>query len=235
MKKDDIFNYKQMQELLPDYIFNRISEKDKFKFEKELPKYTDLQDEIKEVKSIFAKLDKMDLDKTLAHYSRNTSVKVNNRLASKKQKMPFFNNTLKYLIPTAALFFIGYLVFFNFNKPNSEVIQIDKQPKISFLSEKDTTALFDSSLTNEDYLELSLTYSTNHHSNDAIEYAIEDIASNEFFNDIILTHILSNNEEIKDIDYNHTYYYEFINNLNEINESTFQELLKELEDVKITS
>jgi len=235
MKKDNNFNYKQMQELLPDYVFNRISEEDKFKFEQELPKYSDLQDEIKEVKSVFSKLDKMDLDKTLAYYTRNTSAKVNNRLAAKKQKVPFFNNSLKYLIPTAALFFIGYFVFFNFNKPNIDSNQIDNQPKITFLSEKDTTALFDSSLTNEDYLELSLNYSTNHHSNDAIEYAIEDIASNEFFNDIILSHIILNIEGTEKIDYNHTYYYEFINNLNEINESTFQEILRELEDVKINS
>jgi len=235
MKKDNNFNYKQMQELLPDYVFNRISEDDKFKFEQELPKYSDLQDEIKEVKSVFAKLDKMDLDKTLDNYSRNISVKVNNRLAAKKQKVPFFNNAVKYLIPTAALFFIGYFVFFNFNKPNIDSNQSEIYPKITFLSEKDTTALFDSSLTNEDYLELSLTYSTNHHSNDAIEYAIEDIASNDFFNDIILSHIISNNEETEEIDYNHTYYYEFINNLNEIDESTFQEILKELEDVKISS
>ena len=235
MKKDKNFSYKQIQELLPDYVFNRISDEEKIKFEQELPKYSDLQDEIKEVKSVFAKLDKMDLDNTLSRYTRNTSVKVNNRLAAKKQKVPFFNNAVKYLIPTAALFFIGYFVFFNFNKSNIDSNQIENYQKITFLSEKDTTELFDSSMTNEDYLELSLIYSTNHQTYDAIEYAIEDIASNDFFNDIILTHIFSNNEEIEDIDYSQSYYYEFINNLNEIDETIFQEILKELEDVKITS
>lgn len=127
MKKDKNFSYKQIQELLPDYVFNRISDEEKIKFEQELPKYSDLQDEIKEVKSVFAKLDKMDLDNTLSHYTRNTSVKVNNRLAAKKQKVPFFNNAVKYLIPTAALFFIAYFVFFNYNKPNSDSNQIDEQ------------------------------------------------------------------------------------------------------------
>ena len=235
MKKDNNFNYKQMQELLPDYVFNRISAEDKLKFEQELPKYSNLQDEIKEVKSVFSKLNQMDLDKTLTHYSRNTSVKVNNRLAAKKQSVPFSIILLKYLIPTAALFFIGYFVFFNNNKPNYDSNQIDNQQKMTFLSEKDTSALFDSTMTNEDYLALSFAYSTNHHSNDAIEYAIEEIASNDFFNDLILSHIFSNDENIEEIDYNYTYYYEFINNLNTIDETTFQEILKELEDVKINS
>lgn len=226
-------SYKEMQELLPDYVFDRLSENEKTLFEQELERYPDLQQELSEVRSVFGRLNQMDFNKTLGDYTRNTSVKVKQRLSAKSKRSSYFGNSFKYLVPTAALIFIAYFVFFNFIKTKPEAEIAENQKIAPLLSEQEFSSIFTSNIDEDELINISQNLSMNCLGSDDIEEAIEDLASNDFFNDIMLSHLLSSDNDELEIDYSSTFYYEFINNISLIEENVFQIILKEIEDVEI--
>ncbi len=72
--KNDI--RKKLEELLPDYAFQSISDHEKLFFESNIKNFPDLQKELTEVKSVFCRIDKMNLNDDYSQRSRNISVKV---------------------------------------------------------------------------------------------------------------------------------------------------------------
>ena len=72
--------YKEMQEMLPDFVFGRLSEEEKKLFEFNLQNYTDLQNEVNQVKDVFGRIDEMELDKKITQKTRNLSIKVMKRM-----------------------------------------------------------------------------------------------------------------------------------------------------------
>lgn len=70
------FNEKEMQERLPDYIFGNLEQTQKVIFEKSLPNFPEITKEIDEVKSVFAKLEKIDYDKVLFDKTKDLPTRV---------------------------------------------------------------------------------------------------------------------------------------------------------------
>jgi len=83
---------KEMEELLPDYIFKRLSKDETEAFEQNLLNFPDLVEEIEEVGKVFWKLEQMDIDGYLERKTRNIPVKVSNNLARKKSPLEILSH-----------------------------------------------------------------------------------------------------------------------------------------------
>ncbi len=97
------FTHKEMQRHLPDYAFGRITEKDKQIFERTLPDFEDIQQELQQVNSVFSKVEKMDFDTILQKKTRNLSVNVQNRLNKKQVNRRTTSFNPRLLIPVVAV------------------------------------------------------------------------------------------------------------------------------------
>jgi CHAT domain-containing protein len=108
------FTRKEMEENLPDYIFERLSPENVRKFEQTLPEHPDLIDEIKQVKAIFDKLEKIDYDKIVFDKIKDLPTRVNSRLSKRTYPQSLYTPKGKYLIPSLAAAVIFALALPNF-------------------------------------------------------------------------------------------------------------------------
>ena len=102
-------NLNEMQDLLADYSFGKLSEFETQIFELNLPDYPELQKEIKEVKSVFERFESIDFDKIVSDNTRNLSIKVNNRLERRKRFSFYAFN--KFAIPSVLALALIYIAF----------------------------------------------------------------------------------------------------------------------------
>lgn len=111
--------YHRLQELLPDYVFGRISSEDKAFFEANYTEFLDLVDEVKQATNFFNRLEAMDFDKILSERTRNISVGVNKRLSKKQEKQSGLSFIQKVVFPSigfAVLMIFAWSVFFTGGK-----------------------------------------------------------------------------------------------------------------------
>jgi hypothetical protein len=104
---------KELEELLPDYAFGRLSPEESEEYKKALADYPDLIDEINSVSEFFEKVEKMNFNEILDTRTKNLSVKVNNRMAA-KQKISGMSYLLRYGIP-AMVVIAGIVTIFRMN------------------------------------------------------------------------------------------------------------------------
>ena len=233
MENNSTYSYKQMQDMLPDYVFNRISLEEKALFENTLPLYPDLQDEVNDVRDVFSKVDSMDLESEISDKTRNLSIRVKNKMNKKSAKMgsPFLT---RYVLPVFSLFVIGFFVFNTFiftpdDPTNGPVAVQNIKTEEPLVSETELAVIFsdageDEIITETLYYDLGLV--------DAPEESLIETANasntDEFFNDLKI--------DSKTIDVHKTLNYnQLLEQLNDMDETEFQNMLKELEDVKIFS
>ncbi|MCX7880316.1 MAG: hypothetical protein N2517_06620 [Ignavibacteria bacterium] len=76
--------YKEIEELLPDYLFGRLGEEEKQVLEYSLSEYPDLQKEIEDVRKVFGRLEKMNIENYIERRTRNIPEKVNRKISQKK-------------------------------------------------------------------------------------------------------------------------------------------------------
>jgi hypothetical protein len=105
----------QMEEMLPDYVFERLKCSDRQDFESNLNKFPELQQEIAEVRAVFARFEKMDVDADIRERTRNMSIKVNQKL--KKRRKSAKAGFLKFAVPIAAVLALAMFVF---QKPGTD-------------------------------------------------------------------------------------------------------------------
>ncbi len=86
------FTYTEMQEHLPDYVFGRLSPEECQRFESTLPDYPELQEEVSEVRKVFQKLESMNLDNYIERKTRNIPLKVSNRFQQRRQPLAFLSS-----------------------------------------------------------------------------------------------------------------------------------------------
>ncbi len=219
---------KEIEELLPDYIFGRLSAEECEIVESNLPNFPDLVEEIEDVRKVFSRLDKMDVERLVERKTRNIPVKVNSQLA--KQKSPLYFFSKKGFITAVAgvgVIIIALSLFFskapkNVDKSNSITMENRNAPLIS-LDIPDTLLLDNfvskeifSPIPNENFYPLD-------------ENTIETIS--EVVDDEIIG--LLDKATFSKISFGNTVELELINNLDKIEENDFQQILKELKDVKI--
>ncbi|MGA2298985.1 MAG: hypothetical protein ABSG15_15680 [FCB group bacterium] len=234
--------YKEMQEFLPDYVFDRISQEDKAKFEEQLPLYPDLQDEIKQVRAVFSKIENMDLDKVISSRTRNLSVKVNERLERKNNRSRKFSLVNRYLVPTFGLALLLIIIFsskdlFKFSNNGKNKIDSNSSNELQILKNSDALALLDSSSTLDSLVEATSNLVNPVHHVSAKETPVDDATIDKIWSDflsdnLIIGGILPQNFLI----YNHiTSNGDLMKDLNDMDENDFQNILKEIDDVDFNS
>lgn len=108
MNNKKLYNRKEMEERLPDYIFDELSIEEKEIFDNSLPDYPDIAEEITQVRKTFALLDKIDYDKVLFDKTKDIPSRVVRALNQPKPSRK--GQTLRFLVPAlvvSALLFVA--------------------------------------------------------------------------------------------------------------------------------
>lgn len=233
---DDFLNKKlshiAMQELLTDYVFNKLSNNEKEIFERNISNFPDLEAEVFEISKVFKKVSKYDYNSLILDRSKNISVKVLNK--SNKKGILGSKWIWKIAVPVCLIITLGYAIGRNFDFDISLINKNDN----AILSHKpvlktsESKILFND-LTNEELSESVETDNlTNQQSNNDIE---AEKLINEFLN---------SNYELTKEKYNTDFNNQLglinnpnvmMNELNDLSEEEFQILMESMEDVEIES
>lgn len=119
---------KEMQELLPDYVFGKLENSSKEVFEQNLPAYPEIQKEARDAKAVFAKFASTDIDAAFRSHTRNLSIKVNSRLERKNRKHRS-GGIMKYAIPVACVIALATFMFNKHN--NTQVQQVQRENSVA--------------------------------------------------------------------------------------------------------
>lgn len=224
-KKDEILL--KLQELLPDYCFGRLSSEDIEFFDTHKYAYPEIINEVQEVNAVFSRIDKMDIDKILDEQTRNISVKVNNRLDRNRSAFRW----TRLAVPAAMLAMIA--VYFSTSVDNDKIITIDKNfskkisaPMIS-ASVKDT--LIDM-MSDHDAAALATSIGMQ---NDELPM---DSSSQELIAETLSSELSAIHEQNPELfwgsEFNSN---EIYNEVDQLQEDEFNELIEVLENVQIES
>lgn len=178
---------KQLEEMLPDYAFGRLGAEDSLQFEQSIEEYPDLNQELRDIQSVFSKVEKMDFNSILENRTRNISVRVQQRLASKNSQSSSFSRLFRFVIPTAALAAMAYFVFtsdspfFNSSKNNLNVVS--NEHHVEVVHSSDAVSLLSGDVNPSAVLAEART----HQNNSEINITLQDnIALDELIADNIL-------------------------------------------------
>ncbi|TAL70688.1 MAG: hypothetical protein EPN82_01830 [Bacteroidetes bacterium] len=227
-------SYKKMQEMLPDYVFGRLTDEDKKLFEYNIPKYADLQDEIKQVKAVFGRVDSMELDKKITQKTRNLSIKVLNKLEQKSIRQRRFTFATRYLVPSIGLVIVLIIIFIiNPGLKDSKSIE-DKNKSMSeyhILNKMDALSLFDSTAQKADILTITTNLASENRKE--LSTGVDENTANRLWDDFIAQHLSSSltGSETSLISMPENQSYNLVNELNNMEENDFQNVLKELSNV----
>lgn len=107
---------KELENNLPDYLFNKLSELDRAEFEKELPNYPDLIDEVELGRKVFNRIEKIDFDSILDQKTKNMSYNIQNRVSDKYSSKLFFNFSWRLVMPVVGLIAIAAVMYYTGDK-----------------------------------------------------------------------------------------------------------------------
>ena len=149
------FSHFEMQELIPDYVFGKISSSDREIFERTLPDYEDLQNEIEEIRSAFNKVEEIDPASRIEQRAKNISVKVQQRLEYEKDlKLPGFAKLFAPVLTVAAVVYI--LFFMEFGTDNKDIAVLDEPvEEFILINESEALSLIEDSVSSENIAEVS--------------------------------------------------------------------------------
>lgn len=219
-----------LQELLPDYAFNKLSENEKFIFENNISHFPDLEDELVEITGVFQRVNQYDYNGLLSNGSRNISVKVlNKRVAKSNSKIDLL---WKIVLPICLVVTIGFYIgkdfYFDYSfSPKNEIVK-----STPIIKPVETKALFND-LTNEELGEKV-----------EIDNSPLQSNSNEIEADKLISEFLTSNYDSMTEKYNNDFYNELdisnnpnvmMNDLKDISEEEFQLLLESMEEIEIES
>lgn len=229
---NNYLSYREMQELLPDYAFGRISDEDKIKFETTLPLYPDLEQEIKDVRAVFSRVEKMDFNAKVSSHTRNLSVKVNDRLAKKtKRKSP-----VRRLVPVFGML-VAAIVILNIwggKEENSPIAENQSEPLyFDNLIDKEAETLILSSIDEDELIHTSEINPTANTVNITEGMIVEEEELDDLFGEMLAE--LDGLENI-DFSFNETGTYfdiDFIDEIGSLETSEINDLIEDLENVKI--
>lgn len=229
-----IYNRQEMEERMPDFIFGRLNPEEKETFERSLSNYPDLQWEVQEVREVFNKLDELDLDAFLDRKTRNIPVRVSARLQQKKTALNIFARPgFVTIVAGIGVLLIAISLYFS-KVPNKEpivqpdvakeVVENNGEPVFPQLKEIDALA-------EKENIDFSALPEVNNLSFFGIYERSFEPAGNildELIQTQLLEFIPSNSKSLQNIFDNRIY-----DNLSQLDENDFQELIKELNNVEI--
>jgi hypothetical protein len=246
MEKDNnkILTYYEVQTMLPDYAFNRLTEEEKKNFEKSITSYPDLQKELEDVIAVFRKVEQTDFEGKFARKTRNLSVDVINKYQKKKSAYSFQNLT-KYLAPVLGIIVIVLLVWkgdflFQPNKEKNQSNEITnniQEKDLISIGQSELSVILDTLVAEDDYLiasgNITATVDNDLSKNSIFESNNLEDALTELYSDEVLDRIIPilGNDMIKsDVDF-----YNILNEIDNIEFNDLQIIIDELENVKIPS
>lgn len=167
---------KQLEEMLPDYAFGRLGTEDSLQFEQSIEAYPDLTKELRDIQGVFSKVEKMDFNAILDNRSRNLSVRVQQRLASKNSHSNSFSRLFRFVIPTAALAAMAYFVFTSdssfFNSGNNPALATSQQ-HVEVVHSSDAVSLLSGDVNPSAVLAEARTHQNNNEINITLQDNIE--------------------------------------------------------------
>lgn len=223
------YNRKELEELLPDYVFGRLNSEEKELFEKLIQNYPDLIQEVENVRNVFARLQCMDIDSLLDKKTRNIPFKVSQRFLERKNPLNFLTKPV-FVSIVAGFGILLLIVSIIFTRTKKDMIAIHKTTERNSVAEKvspifpqlddidnlallDDDKLSDSSQLHSEYLPSDALFSE-------IDY-IENIVNAN------LVDLISD----KDMFFTFPFNENLFNNLEKLDENDFQQLMEELNNV----
>lgn len=99
---------------LPDYVFGNLSGEELAFFNQNYESFPDLVKEVKDAKALFSRVDRMNFERIFDEQTRNTTVKVNNRLENRSSSIFGKNWGLRVAMPAFGLVAILVMVWTGF-------------------------------------------------------------------------------------------------------------------------
>lgn len=231
-KDSNILSLKEMQDLFCDYIFEKLSDSEKKAFEDSLPSYPEMIREVEEVKVSFERIELGKIDKIISNYTRNISVKVNEKIYRNNKFDYSLNKLSKFLIPaTGFAIVIIFFTYFNFFYDNSQ--NLSDMKTFTKITDNDMNLILSDDFTKENLL-LSMDKLPSNSLNSNSELIL-NLASLNYMNDIeslyeqIFTEqVLS--DKITFTKFENTKQYDLFNNIENLKEDDIEQILKELEN-----
>jgi hypothetical protein len=237
----DKYTYKQLQEMLPEYIFNELTESEAKRFEEQIQAYPDLLKEVEDSKAVFGRIDKMKINDEFSSKSRNLSVKVNQRLKNDPLKNNF-TLIAKLALPTAALAIIVAMVFLYddpiFNKTGqNEIAESQTIDEMFELSTSEKLAVIESIEDSEENINVvfnDIASKSLANSSDIIIEENIDEKLDEMEDEIIENKVsqMQSNEVSDFIKVHSTFGDNILNDIENLTEEEFQILLEKIENEK---
>lgn len=225
------YNRNEMEERLPDYIFGRLPKDEVEIFEFSLMKYPDLVQEIEDVRKVFSKLERANIDAFLDKKTRNIPFKVTQKLQQKKNPLNIFAKpAFATIVAGFAVILIAISIFVT-NKRSIEKNGIDQGNQSIQVSATDFPQLdsLDELAQNEQFLldkTTDLSYA----------FVYESGSTYEPFNDLLDNIVKDQMVDLLDNGTKATsslFDYGFYNHLEKLDENDFQQIIEELKDVKL--
>lgn len=233
-KKKIPLGKKEMQRMLPDYIFNNLDSEDIVLFEASLPFYPDLKSELIDIQNTFKALNKEDIDEIFIQKSKNLSVKINEKLEEKRYFSLFDLVNRKFFPAISLLVILAIISTFLIiqNNDNQGVISENNQKLLNtVLNEEDFQIIIDYAKNENDLSEISLSPSEELFipSDINIDKKIEDM-----YNQYLTDNLIEYFETDKDLpDNNFKSELEIIKNIEELNNDEYELLEKEIKNANI--
>eukprot|EP00825_Cyclidium_porcatum_P016088 TRINITY_DN19248_c0_g1_i1.p2 TRINITY_DN19248_c0_g1~~TRINITY_DN19248_c0_g1_i1.p2 ORF type:complete len:262 (+),score=31.41 TRINITY_DN19248_c0_g1_i1:595-1380(+) len=225
------FDEKKMQELLPDYIFDRLNNQDKLDFEYNLPQYPEVQNEVDEVRQVFNRFEKMDFDKIVSEKTRNMSIKVNKRLSKRYERTQSkFNVISRFALPLAAVGVIS--VFMIINSKNHKPLTDIKTSQMEIISKKiDNIADSLSSIASID-IQSNIPAVVETSTNGIISKT--DSENTSIINNLVADELIKDKKSVdKFLGKQNVNGSDFMDDLENMDESQFQVLMEDLKNVEL--
>lgn len=232
------FTYTEMQEHLPDYIFGRLSPEECRRFEATLPDYPDLQEEVLEVRKVFRKLESMKLDNYVERKTKNIPVKVSTRLQQRKRPLAFLSSrSFQTAVAGAGLLIIIFSLIFIPKKQNTFDTVPQKSRNQFSEQRKDLEPLFKIEGMEELVSSLSKDVDFANQLSGGSLGTFESLSQSpeiavtldSLMKETLISSINTNTQISIDI----ISYSQLLDNLNNLDENDFIELIKEIENVNI--
>jgi len=219
---------KEIEELMGDYCFGKLTQFEKEVFEKSIKNFPDLIDELNDVKNVFEKFDKEDFNKLNEQLSRNVSVKVQTKLSVKTIKSNLNSKFIfQYFVPTLAVFAFGWFVLNNYFNPLDLYLNEEEvSNKTNLIKKYELEAIFDEQTQNPELM----------HTNNILTIFNDEIIEDDYETELLL--LISQGEDLDEEyeDFNRyilTYFKSLKYKVED--EKEFQELIKELSNEKSNS
>jgi len=235
--KYDELTYQQMQEMLPDYVFGRVTINEAKAFEYNIVRFPDLSKEVDNVRRVFGKVEKMNIDKAISQRTRNLSIKVKNKLNkddSKKRKSPL---GVGYVLPIIAIIVVGlifYIYFLSLDYSPTNELDYSQKTFEMVKPQEILVTLSEEVKTDNDYIDIASDLSISSEEiyiDDLIDDNEEFIASlDDYIGELLLAEL--NEEEYLQVLNNFSNSQNIYIPYDEIDEDVFQLILEDIQNEK---